>query len=235
VVLVVLGLAALIGGAIAIQALGPRVRIGRIIASTPVVTVAEARAAAQAGRARYVGVRGRIDAEDEFEDAAHRPLVLRRTRFEARQRGAWRPFEDQKELVRFELREGLDAIAIDGDRLDRGLVVVPRESVGVAGDLGDRAPADLPPSTPVRVIVEQVSSVDHATALGVPVADGAGGATLTAGLGRPLVLTTLERPEAIRLLGGGRRRQALLAGGLLVAGTVLLLAGLLAGAVDLVT
>jgi hypothetical protein len=211
------------------------VRIGRILASTPMVSVAEARATALAGRQRYVGIQGRIDAEDEFEDAAHRPLVLRRTRFEARHPRGWRAFEDQKELVRFEVREGLDAIVIDSDRLDHGLVVVPRESAGVAADLGDRAPADLPPTTPVRMIVEQLSSVDHATALGVPVADAHGGALLTAGLGRPLVLTTLERPEAIRLLGGGRRTRSMTAGVLLAAGAGAILIGLVAGAVDLVT
>jgi hypothetical protein len=234
-VLVVGGVVALVAGVVAIQGLGPRVRIGRILASTPVVTVAEARAAALQGRQRYVGVRGRIDAEDEFEDAAHRPLVLRRTRFEAGGPRGWRAFDDQRELVRFELREGLDAIGIDAARLDRGLVVIPRESAGVASDLGDRAPNDLPPTTPVRMVVEQVSSVDHATALGVPIPDGAGGAMLTAGLGRPLVLTTLERPEAIRLLGGGRRTQAVVAGVLLVVGSAGIILGLVAGVIDLVT
>jgi hypothetical protein len=222
----------LIGGGIALRSLGSRVRIGRILAATPLVPVAEALAAAGAGRARYVGVRGRIDADDEFEDAAHRPLVFRRTRFDARRARGWWTFEDQRELVKFEIREGLDVIRIDGDRLDRGLVVVPRESLGVASDLGDRAPGELPPETPVRMTVEQVSSVDHATVLGVPVRDDAGGVMLTAGLGRPLVLTTLERREAIRLLGGGRRGMALVAGGLLAAGALLVGAALVAAVAE---
>ena len=41
--------------------------------------------------------------------------------------------EDRREAVPFEVREGLDAIAIDADALDDGLVVMPRESVGTAG------------------------------------------------------------------------------------------------------
>ena len=233
-ILLVLGVAALVAGGIAMRLLGSRVRIGRILAATPIVSVAQAREAALSGRARYVGVRGRIDAETEFEDAAHRPLVFRRTRMEAQRPGGWRAFDDQRELVRFEVHEGLDAIGVDGERLDRGLVVVPRESIGVASDLGERAPAELPPATPVRMVVEQLSSVDHALVLGVPVSDGAGGATLTAGLGRPLVLTNLERQEAIRLLGGGRRRVALLAGGLLGGGAILLAAAGVAALIEAV-
>jgi len=223
--LVLLGGVALGAGWLAMHRLGPRVRVGRILASTPVVSVAEAKAAATAGHHRYVGVKGRIDSEQDFEDAAHRPLVLRRTRFEARQGRGWRVFEDQKELVPFEVREGLDSIAVDGEVLENGLVVVPRESVGVAGDLGERAPADLPASTPVRVIVEQLSAIDHALVLGVPAVAGGGALTLTAGLGRPLVLTNLEQPEALRLLGGGRRALGIVAGILLAGGAIAVAAG----------
>jgi hypothetical protein len=49
---------------------------------------------------------------------------------------------------------------------------------------------------------------------------------LTAGLGRPLILTTLERPEAIRILGGGRTGRPLAAALMLAGGLVLLVAGL---------
>jgi len=233
--LVLLGVVALGAGWLAMRSLGPRVRIGRILASTPVVSVAEARAAASAGQHRYVGVRGRIDSEQDFEDAAHRPLVLRRTRFEARQGRGWRVFEDQKEVVPFEVHEGLDAIAVDGDALADGLVVVPRESAGVAGDLGDRAPADLPATTPVRVIVEQLSAVDHALVLGVPVVADAGTMELTAGLGRPLVLTNLEEPEALRLLGGGRRTPGIVAGILLAGGVVVIVIGALWALIEALT
>ncbi len=233
--LLVLGAVALGAGWLAMRSLGPRVRVGRILASTPVVTVAEARAAASAGQHRYLGVKGRIDSEQEFEDAAHRPLVLRRTRFEARQGRGWRSFEDQKEVVPFEVREGLDAIAVDGDALANGLVVVPRESVGVAGDLGDRAPAGMPAGTPVRVIVEQLSAIDHALVLGVPVAAAAGTLHLTAGLGRPLVLTNLDQPEALRLLGGGRRALGIAAGVLLAAGAIAVIAGAIWAVIEALT
>lgn len=217
----VLGLVALALGSAVLRSFGPRFRVGRLIGGTPVVTVAEA--AALAGRApRYVGVRGRIDAEDEFEDENHRPLVFRRTRLEWRDAREWMPAEDRREAVRFELREGHDGIAIDPDALDDGLVVVSREAVGTAADVAsDRLPAGLSPTTPVRMRIEQVSSVEHALALGVPVQGPDGTPVLTAGLGRPLVLTTLEPGEAMRVIAQGRTRRPVIAAISLAAGLVL--------------
>ena len=46
-----------------------------------------------------------------FEDADHRPLVLRRTRLQSRAPRSWSTFEDSREAVPFEIHEGLDAIA----------------------------------------------------------------------------------------------------------------------------
>jgi hypothetical protein len=232
-ILVAAGAIALVVGVAVLRSFGPRYRVGRLLASTPRVSVAAAVDLARAETPRYVRIDGRIDAEDEFEDAHHRPLVFRRTRLEALDRGRWSRFEDSREAVRFEIREGLGAIDIDADALDAGLVVVPRVSTGVAGDLGDRAPADRAPETPVRAIVEQVSSVDHAIVLGIPTmrgGEGEGAAVLTAGLGRPLVLTTLEPDEAMRVLAGGTGRPrfaaACLVGGAGLVGIGLAWAGL---------
>jgi hypothetical protein len=226
-VLVAAGLVALGAGVITLRSFGPRYRVARLLATTPRVSVAEAVAIARDGPARYVRVDGRIDADEEFEDADHRPLVFRRTKFEARSGGRWSAFEDSREAVAFEIREGLDAIRVDSATLDVGLVVVPRHSLGVAADVADRAPTALDPATPVRAIIEQISSVEHAIVLGVPVPDAtpSGGAQLTAGLGRPLVLTTLESDEAMRILAGSSNRPRFVAA-CLVAGTVLLVTGL---------
>lgn len=202
-----------VAGVAILRSFGPRYRVGRLLASAPKVSVAEAVALASSGTQRYVRVDGRIDAEDEFEDADHRPLVFRRTRLESRSGREWRTFEDSRESVPFEIREGLDAIGVDEGALDEGLVVVPRESAGVAGDLADRAPDDVPAETPVRARVEQVSSIEHAIVAGVPVPGSGPGAPprLTAGLGRPLILTTLEPSEAMRLLAGDAARPRLAA------------------------
>lgn len=224
--LAVAGAVALAIGILLLRSFGPGYRVGRLLATTPRVSIGEANALAAAGRRAYVRVDGRVDAAEPFEDADHRPLVFRRTRLEARTAtgGAWQLIEDDRQTVPFVLREGLDEIAVDGGTIDVGLVVVPRESVGVAGDLPDRVPAHLPPTTPLRARVEQVSAVDHAIALGRPVSGAApnGRPTLTAGAGRPLVLTTLEREEAMRILVGGRAGRARVAAVVLGTGVVLL-------------
>jgi hypothetical protein len=238
------GVLALVAGGLVLRTFGAAYRIGRLLATTPAVTVAEAAAIATEGRHQYVRVTGRIDAQDEFEDADHRPLVFRRTRLEARAGRGWRAFEDQRDAVPFTINEGLDAIAIDPDALGEGLVVVPRESSGRAADLGDRAPAGLDPETPVRARIEQISSVEHAIAIGYPVAIDPGGTPggpggtpgepggagpgpevrLTAARGRPLILTVLEPDEAMRILAGGDAGRTRLAAALLGTGAVLLAA-----------
>jgi hypothetical protein len=231
-VLGVAGVAALTTGWAVLRSLGPGARVGRILAATRIVPIAEARALAEARAGRYVGVRGRIDAEHEFEDEHHRPLVFRRTRLEAAQGRTWRILDEQREVIPFEVSEGLDRIAVDGEALGDGLVVVIRESAGTAGEIPDRVPADLPAETPVRLRVEHVSSVEHAIVLGVPDLDAAGEPILRPGTGRPLVLTTLEPPEAMRLLALGQRRKTAAATILLAAGLGLITVGVLAGAVD---
>ena len=223
-----LGIAAAI-----LRSFGPRYRVGRLLAAAPRVSVAEAVRLAEAGETAYVRVDGRIDSADEFEDADHRPLVLRRTRIEwhpAAGAGGhagndlrWRPVgEPEVELAPFVVREGLDEIDVDGEALGDGLVVVPRISVGVVGDLGDRAPADVAADGDARLIVEQVSSVEHATVAGVPRRAPDGRVIIGAGLGRPLLLTTLEQDEAMRVLTGGATSRARLVIACLVAGAVLL-------------
>jgi hypothetical protein len=221
-VLVLAGLVALATGWLTLRRFGSGIRIGRLLAATTVVPVAEAVRIGRAGTRRYVGVRGRIEADDEFEDEHHRPLVFRRARLEAATGRGWRRLDESREVVGFRISEGADTIGVDGPELEEGLVVVLRESVGTAADVPGRVPEDLPPDTAIRLRIEQVSSVEHAIVLGLPVAD-ADEVTLRPGLGRPLVLTTLEPPEAMRLLGRGRRRTALsatllLAGGLAAVG-----------------
>jgi hypothetical protein len=228
------GFVALAAGVLVLRTYGPNYRIGRLLASTPKVSVPEARTLAE-GRPRYVRVDGRIDAEDEFEDDAHRPLVFRRTRLQVQRDARWVSFEDRRERVPFEVRDGLDGIVVDDEALDAGLVVVPRESVGTAADVADRVPSGTAPETPVRLWVQQISSVEHAIVLGVPGLDAQGQPRLSAGLGRPLVLTTLEADEAMRLLAGGRPQRILIAALCLAGGMVLVSVALILGIVGSLT
>ena len=225
-VLVAAGAVAVAAGWLAMRRIGPGARIGRILASTPVVPIAAARRLAEEHLTRYVAVAGRLDSEAPFEDEHGRPLVLRRSWLELAAGSGWRTIEDHREVVPFGLSEGLDTIAVDGDALDDGLVVVRRQSDGTAGEIPDRVPAGTPASTPVRMRLALLTTVDHAVALGVPVLDGVLGPVLRPGLGRPLIVSTLESGEAMRVLAADRRGAARLATALLAAGVVLLVAGL---------
>ena len=224
------GLVALAAGIAILLSFGSRYRIGRLLASAPAVTVGQAVALARDGERQFVRVQGRIDSEQDFEDADHQPLVLRRTRFEAGVGfGRWRDLDLRVEAVPFALNEGLDSIGLDHEALGAGLVVVPRRSVGVVADLGAPDPASgLRPDAPARLTVEQVSSVEHAIVAGVPALDAEGRPTMTAGGGRPLILTTLEVPEAMRILTGGAVARSRAAVACLLGGGTLLVVGLVA-------
>ena len=92
--LLLAGLVALAAGAVVLRSFGPRYRVGRLLSTTPEVTVAGAvELATSGGPERYVAIRGRIDAEAPFEDDAHRPLVFRRIRLERQTGRVWSAFD----------------------------------------------------------------------------------------------------------------------------------------------
>jgi hypothetical protein len=225
---VALGVAAAI-----LRSFGPRYRVGRLLAVVPLIPVREAVRIAAGGEQRYVRVDGRIDSDEEFEDEHHRPLVLRRTTFEWRPakghggRGGddlrWRPLaEPRLELAPFLVREDLDEIGVDAAALGAGLIVIPRLSEGKVADLGDLGQTDVPPDGAARMTVEQVSSVEHATVLGVPTRGPDGTTVIGPGMGRPLILTTLERDEAMRVLTGGATQRSRVAIACLAVGAALI-------------
>jgi hypothetical protein len=225
-VLVLAGLACLVVGGLILRTLGPRYRVGRLLAAAPQATLEEAVALADANVSRYVRLHGRISSDEEFPDDHDRPLVYRRRRVEVREGGQWRSLVDDREAVPFGIEARGTYIAVDATGLDHGLVVITREADGHVADL----PADLQEGVavelPSRLVIEQVSAVEHAFVCGVPVRSG-DEVLIGPGLGRPLVLTTLELDAAMRVLGRGHRRQlqaavALLpAGGLLLAGAAI--------------
>ncbi len=225
--LIALGAVAMVGGILLIASFGERLRVGRLLAGTPQVALADLPALASSRPVPYVAVEGRIDSDEAFEDHAHRPLVFRRTRTEVRGRFGWRTVDEARESVPFRVADARGEAAIDPADLRDGLVVIPREASGVAGDIPDRVPPGTPADTPVRIRIDQVSAVEHAIVLGVPTG-GPAGVTLRPGAKRPLVLTTLERPEAMRILAGGRQALIRIAVALLAVGAVAGLAGLVA-------
>jgi hypothetical protein len=223
--LIALGFGLFAGGALFLRSLGSGQRVGRLLAGTPRVSIEQAIALTTERIPRYVRVDGRLDSDEEFPDERDQPLIYRRRRLEALRGGHWQLLGEARDLVPFQLNAGLASIAIDAAALDVGLVVLPREAVGAAAEAAELLPDGLDPATTVRLRVEQVSAVEHATVVGTPALDASGKAILTAGTGRPLILSTLDPAEAMQLLSGGRNR-ALVVAVLLVSGLAVLAVGL---------
>jgi hypothetical protein len=220
------GIVAIAIGSLLLRSYGPRVRVGRLLAVTPTVTIAAARGLASTGAGRYVRVDGRLDADEVFPDEHDRSLVFRRRRVEARLRGGWRVIDEQRESVAFQLREGADEIGVDAEAIDDGLVTLVRESVGTAAEVAGQLTSRLAPDTSIRLRIEQLSSVEHAVVLGMPLADAEGRCRMTRGTGRPLVVCTLEQEEAMRVLADGARARPVAAAVSLAGGLALLVAGI---------
>lgn len=211
-------------------------RIGRLLSAAPQHSLSEAADMAARGREAYIRLHGRIDSEEEFLGDDAKPIVFRRRRLQRRGgqgagRASWHTFDDERQAVPFGLSERGERVLIDVDALGDGLVVVPRMSTGVAADLFPEAAGgplpEMPADTPVVLRLEQVSAVDHGTACGVPRLTASGQTILGPGLGRPLILTTLDLDEAMRVLGSARRSSLLTAAGLLLLAPVAVAVGLL--------
>jgi len=217
-----------------------RTRAGQLLAGLSPVTPTEAlRLAALRGESSpYLAIKGSIDAAEIFEDENHRPLVFRRERVSIADEGGWRVLDTAERSLPFVVSDPSSSISIATADLADGLVVVERRWEGSVAELhaagreyqsADTAAlvaalAASDPTRGARVGLEQISNLDRATAAGQLV-DG----ELRAGAGRPLVVTTLERAEALRLLGSeGRNRLAssAVALALLALGLLLLIGGI---------
>jgi hypothetical protein len=240
VVVVVAGVALLVGGWLLLRTNGASWRVGRLLAAAPQRSISEARAMAARGEPAYVQVHGRIDSAEEFPGDEAQPLVFRRRRLQYRPGGlrtalagpaGWRTFSDERLAVPFGLSERGERVALDVESLGDGLVVVPRVSEGRAAELPPPAEDEhrptLSPETEVRLRIDQVATTDHGTACGVLRLLSTGEAALGPGLGRPLVLTNLDPDEAMRVLGAGQRGRLLGAACLLAVGPVTIAVGLL--------
>jgi hypothetical protein len=222
------GLAALVVAALLLRRTGSGYRVGRLLATAPDVPLSELVVAnPEASTPRFVRTHGRISSDEEFPDEANRPLVYRRRRLERRDgNGIWHVLDEQRLAVPFGIEERGAFLAVDVEALGDGLIVIPRESRGTAGDLPADVAASLPdvldPTTPVRLRIDQLSAVEHATVAGVVAQLHDGTLHLTAGMNRPLILSSVEPDAAMRLLAAGRRGSVRAAAALLVIGLGLL-------------
>jgi hypothetical protein len=231
-ILVLVGVLLLAIGLVLLRTTGSGYRIGRTLAAALDLPLADVLAEADGGRATgYLRTGGRISSEEEFPDEHDRPLVYRRRRLQTRDGRSWRTLEDDRTAVPFGIEERGAYLEVDLDALGDGLVVVPREAVGVASELPAGTLPDgttLPPTTPVRLRVDQLSAVERATVAGVVRPGPDGRPRITAGAGRPLIVTSLAPSEAMRVLASEHRAGVRLATVVLVAGIATVVAGLVA-------
>lgn len=228
--LLAIGLGLIACGLLLLGRLGRAYRIGRLLAAAPLVPIAAAVELARSGEPRYVRVHGRITSAEEFPDEHDRPLVFRRRRLELRIGGHWQDVWHEREAVPFGIEERAAFIGVDAGRLEQGLVVMPRESRGRAGEVPDHLPPGTDPAAATRFRVDQIAAVEQADVAGSPVLGPDGSAMMTAGLGRPLILSTLEQPEAMRILGAGHSGRLRLAAACLAIGALSLTLALVVAA-----
>jgi hypothetical protein len=234
-----IGAALLVIGLLLSRRTDARTRAGQLLAGLSPISPTEALklAALRGESAPYLAIKGSIDAPEIFEDEHHRPLVFRRERVSIADEGGWRVIDTAERSLPFVVSDPSNSISIATADLADGLVVVERRWEGSVAELHAAgreyqrpetaalvaALATSDPTRGARVGLEQVSNLDRATAAGQLV-DG----ELRAGAGRPLVVTTLERADALRLLGGearGRLVSSTLALALLAIGLLFLLGG----------
>lgn len=191
---------------------GTRARSARLMAGLAPVSPEEA---LLVGEGRYLAVQGSIDAAEAFDDENHRPLVFRRERVLVREGDTWRELERAVRSVQFFITSPSASIEIDADSLGDGLVVIERQWEGSVLELvasgrtfTDDATSALvtalatsAPTLTARVVLEQISTLDRGTAVGLL----RNGRLTAAGAGQPLVLTTLDRRDALRILGSEAR------------------------------
>ncbi|MFM8628892.1 MAG: hypothetical protein ACKOC3_02070 [Candidatus Limnocylindrus sp.] len=191
---------------------GTRARSARLMAGLAPVSPEEA---LLVGEGRYLAVQGSIDAAEAFDDENHRPLVYRRERVLVREGDTWRELERAVRSVQFFITSPRASIEIDADSLGDGLVVIERQWEGSVLELvasgrtfTDDATSALvtalatsAPTLTARVVLEQISTLDRGTVVGLL----RNGRLTAAGAGQPLVLTTLDRRDALRILGSEAR------------------------------
>jgi len=238
--LAVMGVALIVAGLLFSRRTDARTRAGQLLAGLSPISPTEALklAALRGGAAPYLAIKGSIDAPEIFEDEHHRPLVYRRERVSVADEGGWRVIDTAERSLPFVVSDPSNSISIATADLADGLVVVERRWEGSVADLHAAgreyqrpetaalvaALAASDPTRRARVGLEQISNLDRATAAGQLV-----NGELRAGVGRPLVVTTLERAEALRLLGTegrGRLASSTLALALLTLGVLLLIGGI---------
>ena len=212
----------LVGGVILVRSSGSQLAIGRRLAGATGVRLGDLLDRDPLPH-RPVRVAGRIRCPDPIVTDDEERLVALHRDVEVRLgNGRWRTIERLRETRGIELWDHDGSLPLDLSRAAEPLVTIPYVWRGGVSELEQDAhraavkrleAEGLQPSD-ARAVTRTISTVDRLLVLAQPAPTGDGGIALEAPPGG-FVVSALELPDAMRLLGGrGRRR--LLAGFALV-------------------
>lgn len=237
--LVLLLLAALLvaGGMALARASGSHVSLGRRLAGASPARVGDLLGPASLP-GRPVRVAGRVRCPDPMITASDDRLVALHRDVEVRLGdGRWRSIERLRETRGMELWDHDGSLALDLSEAAEPLVAIPHVWRGEVSELTDAPHAaavarlveeGLRP-VDARSVTRSISVVDRLLVLARPVRTPEGDVVLEPPPGG-YVVSALELPDAMRLLGGKRRARLLGGAALIGAGTLVALVAVLAWA-----
>ena len=163
---------------------------------------------------RPVRITGRIRCRDPLVAPDGERLVCFHRDVEARIGDRWRSVERIREARSFDLWDHDGSLPIDPARVAEPLIAIPQVWRGDPSELEEPHASTIAglvqrhgPVTEARAITRTLNVTDRLLVLARPMADDAGTVTLEPPDGGYLI-TNLELPDAMRLLGGRHRRAA---------------------------
>lgn len=238
VVLLLLAAALVGGGLLLVRASGSQVSLGRRLAGATEVRVGDLEDM-EPLPARPVRVTGRIRCPDPIVSADAERLVALHRDIEVRVAdGRWRTIEQLRETRGFELYDHDGSLPLDASLAAEPLVAIPRVWRGSVDELTDDAHRaaverlEQEGKRPVaaRSVTRTISVVDRLLVLARPQRSATGTLTLAPPDGG-FVISALDLPAAMRLLGGTRRGWVLAGAACIGLGCLVAVAGLVVLAV----
>lgn len=230
-----IGAALVIGGYLLARSAGAHLALGRRLAGAREHRVGDL-AALEAPPNRTIRVSGRIRCADPIVTARDDRLVALHRDVEVQLGdGSWRTIERLRITRSFDLWDHDGSLALDAAQAAEPLVTIPHVWRGSVEELTDdghvaaveRLSAEGREPSAARSVTRMVSVVERLLVLALVERTTEGGPRLAPPPGG-YVISTLELPDAMRLLGGPRRSR-LIAGSVLVAAGVIVAAGTLIG------
>lgn len=224
--MVVLGLLMAAGAVLVLRGSGSSPGLARRLAGPMELKVGRL-LDAEALPTRAVRIAGRVRCRDPLVSADGERLVCFHRDVEVRVGGRWRSVERLREARSFDLWDHDGSLPIDPARAAEPLIAIPQVWRGDPGELEEphastaaRLAERHGPATEARAITRSLNVTDRLLVVARPVEGDDGGVSLEPPTGGYLI-TNLELPDAMRLLGGRHRRIA--AGGIIALGLAIAL------------